>query len=143
MQWTFGELSPEALASTEPLANVCYTCFYLFLLSRAVAGVSGCFTTTPEAAIVGNSTKLGDRTRISGMQQMISGGGEMVGQLLLALLFWYQGNRWTLGLVGTTMLLGELAQVTVAYWMCRFEDRYMYKDGGGVVYRCLSVSGGP
>ena len=35
----------------------------------------------------------------------------MVGQLLLALLFWYQGNRWTLGLVGTTMLLGELAQV--------------------------------
>lgn len=141
--WTFRDAGPEALSSTEPLANACYACFYLFLLSRAIAGIAGCFTTTPEAAIVGNSTRLGDRTRISGTQQMISGGGEIIGQLLLALLFWYQGNRWTLGLVGTTMVCGELMQVSVAYWMCFFEDRYMYKDGGGTLKLTAAVADGP
>merc|ERR1719453_1825517 len=28
---------------------------------------------------------------------------------------------------------GEFAHLSVAYWLCHFEDRYMYADGGGTL----------
>lgn len=133
IQYIFQHFSNVELNSSEPHAGACLTCFYLFLLSRILGGISLNFSSSPTAAIVGNSTLLGDRMRINAVKQMISSGSEILGQVILALLFWYQGNVWTLSLVGMTIACGDAGLVSVAFWMCKFEDRYMYADGGGTL----------
>ena len=121
--WTLGHLGNNGTA--------CWSCLYFFLASRAVQGAQGTFINSAQSALVGMSTILGDRTRIISINQQISGGGELASQMLLAVFFWWQGNKWTLPLIGHTMQVGSAMYLTTVISCFLFSDRYAYKDGGG------------
>ena len=58
----------------------CLTCFYWLLAASVLDGCGQSFIQSPSAAIIGNSTKLGDRTNVTTKQQQIFASMAVLGQ---------------------------------------------------------------